>query len=391
MMRNINWYYHKKLDEFYQFHADPKTSIILSDSLSTASDIQQVLHDLRRRCNRGTRIFVNTHNFLWKPFLRLTELFGLKNPQKVNNWLTISDIKNVFILEGYDVIDTGRRILMPVYLPVISEIINRFIAHIPVVNSLCFMQYVVARIEPQPTKDMTVSIIIPVRNEAGNLKLLINAIPVFGAHQELIFVEGHSRDDSWKRLKDLKKMYTSRDIFLLKQKGIGKADAMRLGFSKATGEVFMVLDADMSVDPSDLTKFYTAAISGKGEFINGSRLVYPVEKEAMRFLNILGNQFFSVVLSWIINQHIKDTLCGTKVLTKINYGKIVRNRTFFGDFDPFGDFDLLFGAAKLHLKIIEIPVRYHARQYGTTNISRFRHGLLLLKMTAFALFKMKFI
>jgi glycosyltransferase involved in cell wall biosynthesis len=171
--------------------------------------------------------------------------------------------------------------------------------------------------------------------------------------------------------------------------GTGKGDAVRKGFAAATGDVLFILDADLTVPPEDLPKFYAAIAEDRGEFINGTRLVYPMEQEAMRFLNMLGNRFFSVAFTYLLGRPIKDTLCGTKVLRKSHYDRIAAGREYFGDFDPFGDFDLLFGAAKTGMKLIEVPVRYRARTYGDTKISRFRHGLLLLRMTALAFRKFK--
>ncbi len=322
--------------------------------LSTARDIQSLFHNLRKRVSDDARIIVTIYNYLWKPF----------RWQSDTNWLTISDISNLLELEGFQVIKADG-------------------------NFFRFEHSVIARPRPLQRHEASVSIVIPVRNEEGNLQELMQRLPKFAPSQEIIFVEGNSKDNSWQELQRLKKLYP--DIRIMKQRGIGKADAMRLGFTYAHGDILIILDADLSVAPEELPKFYEAIVSGNGEFINGSRLVYPVEKEAMRYVNILGNQFFSTTLSWIIGQHIKDTLCGTKAISREQYRRIVRNRKYFGDFDPFGDFDLIFGAAKLNLKFIEIPVRYHARVYGKTNISRFRHGLLLLKMTLFALFKMKFV
>lgn len=185
--------------------------------------------------------------------------------------------------------------------------------------------------------------------------------------------------------------FQDRHCRLLKQAGVGKGDAVRTGFSHASGDMLMILDGDMTVPPEDLPRFYEALCSGKGEFINGVRLVYPMEKEAMRFLNLVGNKFFSLAFTWLLGQPIKDTLCGTKVLWKEDYERIAQKRSCFGDFDPFGDFDLLFGAAKLNLKIMEMPVRYRERTYGSTNISRWRHGWMLLKMVFFALRRIKFL
>jgi glycosyltransferase involved in cell wall biosynthesis len=232
---------------------------------------------------------------------------------------------------------------------------------------------------------------VAARNEAGNIKSIFERLPQMGRETELIFVEGHSRDDTYATIEKEIPLHPRTSSLLLHQTGIGKADAVRLGFEKARGDILMILDADLTVPPEDLPRFYEALASGKGEFINGVRLVYPMEKEAMRSLNFIGNKFFSMAFSWLLGQPVKDTLCGTKVLWREDYQQIAVNRSYFGDFDPFGDFDLIFGAAKLNRKIVDLPVRYRERTYGTTNISRWKHGLLLMRMVAFAARRIKFV
>jgi glycosyltransferase involved in cell wall biosynthesis len=212
-----------------------------------------------------------------------------------------------------------------------------------------------------------------------------------GSHTELIFVEGHSTDNTLEECRRIAASERKQDIRVFVQEGRGKGDAVRLGFAQATGDILMILDADLSVAPEDLPQFYEALVSGKGEFINGSRLVYAKDPHAMRFLNLVGNKFFALLLSRLLGQPLKDALCGTKVLYRSDYERIAKNRAYFGDFDPFGDFDLLFGAAKQNLKIVEIPIRYRQRTYGTTNISRFSHGWLLLQMCYTAAHKLLFI
>jgi glycosyltransferase involved in cell wall biosynthesis len=235
-----------------------------------------------------------------------------------------------------------------------------------------------------------VSVIVAARNEEGNITNIFKRTPDMGGGTELIFVEGGSRDNTFEAIKKEIRTNPEKRAFAYQQTGKGKGDAVRLGFSKATGDILMILDADMTVSPENLPLFYNALVSGKGEFINGVRLVYPMENEAMRFWNLVGNKFFSLAFSWLLGQTIKDTLCGTKVLTKKNYEKIAANRAYFGEFDPFGDFDLIFGAAKQNLKIVDLPIRYRDRNYGDTNISRWRHGVILLRMTIFAALKIKF-
>jgi glycosyltransferase involved in cell wall biosynthesis len=234
-------------------------------------------------------------------------------------------------------------------------------------------------------------VIIPARNEAGNIEDAVRRTPKMGTWTELIFVEGHSKDDTWDEIERVRAAYPERRITTLRQTGKGKGNAVREGYAVATGDILMILDADLTMPPEDLPKFYDAISSGKAEFANGSRLVYPMDKKAMQFLNMIANKFFGLSFSWLLGQKVKDTLCGTKVLTRQHYLKIAANRAYFGEFDPFGDFDLLFGADKQNLKIRDIPIRYRERTYGTTNIQRWRHGLLLFRMLGVAARKLKFI
>ncbi|HVO67736.1 MAG TPA: glycosyltransferase family 2 protein, partial [Syntrophales bacterium] len=264
-------------------------------------------------------------------------------------------------------------------------------------RKLCITNYTIAKPSPLQAEEQyknkySVSVIIPARNESGNIENAVQRMPLMGTHTEIIFIEGNSSDDTWRRIKEVYEKYKDTyDIKIAQQDGKGKGDAVRKGFDMASGDILMILDADLTVPPEDLPKFHYAIASGKGEFINGSRLVYNMDKKAMRFLNLLGNKFFSLMFTWLLDQRFKDTLCGTKVMFKRDYEQLKVGRKFFGEFDPFGDFDLIFGASKLNLKIVEIPIRYKERTYGSTNISRFKHGLILLRMCLFAAKKIKFI
>ena len=235
------------------------------------------------------------------------------------------------------------------------------------------------------------SVIIPARNEAGNIDAAIERIPMMGAKTEIIFIEGNSKDDTWARIQAGVKKHAELNIKALQQSGTGKGNAVREAFAAATGDILMILDADLTVPPEELPKFYQALVSGRTEFANGVRLVYPMDERAMRFLNMCANKFFSLAFTWVLGQPVKDTLCGTKVLFRRDYLRIAANRKVFGDFDPFGDFDLLFGARKLNLKISDIPIRYRERTYGETNIHRWTHGMLLLRMLGFSLLRLKMI
>lgn len=368
--------------------------VVLSDVVDVIEDVQHCFESLHRVMDEKSRVIITLHNPLWEWVLKILEMLRLKMPSPKQNWLSRRDVERILSLAGFDVVKHGSATLLPIGVPLVSTLVNRFIARLPLIRSLCLIHYVVARPEPATysNKEYSVSVIIPARNEAGNIEAALERLPKLGSHTEVIFVEGGSSDDTRETIQRvLQKYHEKKDIVFVDQgNGKGKGDAVRKGFARASGDILMILDADLTVPPEDLPKYYHAIRTGKGDFVMGSRLIYPMEEGAMRFLNMLGNKFFGVAFSWILAQPIKDTLCGTKVLFKKDYEKLVRNRSYFGDFDPFGDFDLIFGAAKLNLKILEIPVRYGARTYGTTNISRFRHGWLLLKMTAFAARKLVF-
>ncbi len=365
--------------------------VIISDLLTSLWDVQKSFNELKKVCQKNTKIIISSYNNLWEPILKLAEFFGLKSKQPIQNWLTISDISNLLQLEGFEVIKKEYKILLPKNIPIFSFIFNKILANLPFINKLCLVHFIIARPLETDNNDYSVSIIIPARNEKGNIENAILRTPSFGKSMEYIFVEGNSQDNTWEEILRVKEKYKDLNIIAIKQSGKGKGNAVREGFNIATGDILMILDADLTTPPEELPKFYSALARNKGEFINGCRLVYPMEKEAMRFLNLLGNLFFGAFISFILGQRLKDTLCGTKVLFKKDYEIIKNNRAYFGDFDPFGDFDLLFGAAKLNLKIVEIIVRYKDRQYGTTQISRFKHGMILIKMSLFAAKKIKFI
>jgi SAM-dependent methyltransferase len=367
----------------------PFDYIVLSDLIGHLEDVQLALEALRPLLAPDGRLVVTYYNFLWEPVLKLAERLGHKTPWPDQNWLSMHDIANLLRLAGFDVMRQGTDVLVPVDVPILSRLMNRWVARLPGAFHLALVEFFVARPVPEvlPRSLPSVSVICPCRNESGNIREAVERTPHMGERTELIFVDGNSTDGTIEEIEDAIRTYRGPlDLKLVHQgNGKGKGDAVRKGFAAATGEVLMILDADLTVPPEELPKFYRALVTGKGDFINGVRLVYPMEDEAMRFLNLLGNKFFGLALSHVIEQPIKDSLCGTKVLTRKHYHLIAANRHFFGDFDPFGDFDLLFGAARLNLKIVDLPVRYCARTYGDTKISRFRHGWLLLRMTAFGL------
>lgn len=362
--------------------------IILSDTINDLWDVQRALEQIKKICQPHTRLILNFYSHLWQMPLTLAQSLNLAAPMLDQNWLTPDDVNNLLHLSGYETIRTSTEILWPLPLGTPA---NRYLVRLWPFRELALSNFIIARPSPQAVEKPSVSVVVAARNEEGNIKNIFERLPQMGSKTELIFVEGHSRDKTYETIEKEIALHPGTSSLLFRQSGIGKADAIRLGFEKASGDILMILDADLTVPPEDLPRFYEAIASGKGDFINGVRLVYPMEKEAMRTLNFLGNKFFSMAFSWLLGQSIKDTLCGTKVMWRKDYEEIAANRSYFGDFDPFGDFDLIFGAAKLNLKIVDLPIRYRERTYGTTNISRWKHGVLLLRMVAFAARRIKFV
>ena len=365
-------------------------TVILLGALNNTDDVHTALSGVADAWSPETRLINVSYFRLWRPFVRL--LRGTRQRQEV--WIPTDEIENLLEQAGFEVIERRSGVVFPLPIPVLARFINRWLTPLPFFRWLGIYSVIVARPRrPRSASTPSVSVIVAARNEAGNIDALVQRLPQLAEQQELIFVEGGSSDDTWGAIQKVKAQQSrpSLQISAHRQTGKGKGDAVRLGFEKATGDILIILDADLSVPPEELPRFIDLMKSGLCEFANGSRLVYPMEQQAMQFLNLLGNRLFGLAFTFLLGQPVRDTLCGTKALWADDYRRIAAGRSHFGEFDPFGDFDLLFGAARLHLKIRDVPVHYKERVYGSTNISRFRHGILLLRMTMVAARRLKFV
>ncbi len=368
----------------------PFDVILIVDTIGFLDDVQELFERLHPLCTRETRLVIAYFSHLWRPLLRLAEGLGLRMRQPETNAMSPADTRAVAELGRFDPVRTEIRLLSPFRLFGLGRALNRFLSPLPLLRQFCLRHYMVARsCEVLDDGLRSATVVVPARNERGNIEAAVLRTPQFCGDIEFLFIEGHSRDGTYEEMERVKAAYPDLDIKLMRQPGKGKGDAVFTAFDAARGDVLMILDADLTMPPEQLPKFWNAIRAGRGEFINGSRLVYPMEDDAMRLLNLGANKAFSVIFTWLLNQRYTDTLCGTKVLRRSDYARLRQGRAYFGDFDPFGDFDLIFGAAKLNLKVVEIPIRYANRVYGETQISRFRHGLLLLRMVLFAFMKIK--
>jgi ubiquinone/menaquinone biosynthesis C-methylase UbiE len=369
--------------------------IIVSDTVGYFNDIENTFENLHKVCNADTRIIVAYYSPFWEPVLNIAAQFKFKMPELPKALLNETDISSLLGSAGYETVKYQKKIIFPFTLFGVGRFLNRFLSCVPVLSYMCIRSYVVSRSLKSASLDTpnSASVIIPCRNEKGNIRNALERLPLFTKNLEIIFVEGHSKDGTWEEVKKViaDKVFIKKGFKMkaIQQKGKGKADAVFQAFSIASNDVLIILDGDLTVPPEDIPKFWKKISSGEAEYVNGSRLIYPMENEAMRFLNYIANKIFSILFTWLLGQRYTDTLCGTKVIRKKHYQKArIRNKEF-GDFDPFGDFFIIFGAARLNLKMLEVPIRYKAREYGETQISRFSHGFLLIKMVIFAFFKLK--
>src|SRR5438874_1457145 len=379
--------------ELIAIERGPAAYILLNGTVHYEGDIQEMLSRLRRSLGGAERVLFVYYSMLWQPLARLASKLGLRSRSPEQNWIAHQDLENFCHLADMEIVRRDMKLLCPLPVPFVANFLNRYLASLPFFRLFTMVNIVVARpLNPSRQARPSVSIIVPARNEAGNIDSILARCPIMGPRDEMIFVEGNSTDDTWEKIQRTAAAYKGpHRLLVAQQKAHGKGDAVRMGFELATNEILMILDADLTMPPEELPKFYNAIMTNKADFVNGSRLVYPMEKQAMRFFNILANKFFAAAFSFVLGQRFKDTLCGTKVLSRAHYKRLAATREFFGDFDPFGDFDLLFGAARMGLKIVEIPVHYRERTYGTTNIQRWHHGLILLRMLLFAARRMKFL
>ena len=386
----------------YEFVCDDPESVKLKGeydyailyTLGDLTDIEKAFLNINRFTNTKSRLIIINYNYLWRPLVVMAEKLGWKVPQPTQNWLNVDMIENFLNLSGYELVKKYHQILLPIKIPLLSCLINDYIAKIPIIKRLCFIQVLVAKkvVSQNNYEDYSVSVIVPCKNEKGNILGAVERIPEMGKGTEIIFCDDKSTDGTADEVKRVIKKYPDKNIKLVDGPGICKAENVWTGFNAASGDILMILDADLTVIPEELPYFFNALVEGHGEFINGTRMIYPMQDQAMRGLNIVGNKFFSNCFSYILGQRITDTLCGTKVLWRSDWDRVSSLIGSWGVDDRWGDYELLFGAAKLHLKIVEVPVHYVDRVYGETKMTkRFSNGLIMLRMCIAAFRRFKFV
>lgn len=365
-----------------QFVPERKFDYIIVGDTADLVDAQRVFQNLRAGCERHTRVLVYTYNHLWEPIVKFATRFGLMAPREEQNWLSEADLRGLLLLSGYEWLKTQRIFLLPRRIPVISSLLNRIVGVLPFVNRLSFVSVLVAR--PLGfTRDpsgISVSIVIPCKNEFGNIRPAVERIPDLGRHTEIIFCDDKSTDGTAGEIERMRALYPHKDIKLIRGPGICKARNVYAGFAAATGDILMILDADLAVMPEELPYFFDALVRNHAEFANGSRMIYPIPKAAMKLANLIGNHFFSLVFTFLLGERIKDTLCGTKALWRADWRRILPLIDSWGREDRWGDYELLFGASKLNLRIVDIPVHYQERIHGDSKMTkRAKNGTIMLQ------------
>ncbi len=360
-----------------------KFDYILLCDVGDIADVQKTLLRLQTACERHTRLIIYSYNDLWEPLIRLAQWLHLKIPQTEQNWLSEQDLIGLLTLSGFEWLETYRTALIPKYVPLLSAFMNRIVAKLPIIRRLCMVEVLVARAVPKPVdvSDVTVSVIVPCKDERGNIESIVTRMPELARSTEIVFCDDKSTDGTADEVRRLQRLYAQRNIRMVEGPGICKSKNVWKGFEAATGDILVILDADLTVMPEELPYFIAAITRGSAEFVNGSRLVYPIPKAAMKGANVVGNKLFSAVLSYVLGQKIKDTLCGTKVLWRSDWERIRPMIGTWGTMDRWGDYELLFGAAKLNLRILDLPIHYQERIYGVTKMTKvFKNGLIMLRM-----------
>jgi hypothetical protein len=358
-----------------------KFDCIIFNHIFDTVDVLGAFERMRYHCaDDGIFVIIN-YNALWQPIMGLASKIGLRSRFVEPNWVSADDIRGFLKLAGFRLVRQHRLLLLPKWVPLVSFLMNEFIARLPGLRRFCLMQVIVAR--PLPTllraEDVSVSVIVPCLNEEGNIAEAVEHIPAMGKHTEIIFCDDKSTDGTASKVRRMQALYPEKDIRLVDGPGICKAENVWSGFRAAQSDVLMILDADLSVMPEELPMFFTALVNGNGRFANGNRLTYPMQKQAMRFANMVGNKVFGLIFSFLLDQRIKDTLCGTKALWRKDWLQMQRNIGSWGIKDLWGDYELLFGACKLHLEIVEVPVHYQERIHGVTKMTKvFFNGLRML-------------
>lgn len=371
--------------------SESRNLIVLNGHFNFSEDIQGLLTEIRKNLNRSDRVAVVVYNSYLSPLYRLASQLGFRKGPAPCTFVTSATIENLCEISGFQVVRRRPSLFIPFNLFGIGGLLNRMLAVVPLLNRFSFVEIFLLKPSFSETRPLKLSVVIPARNERGNIEDALKRMPTFdGLKPEIVFVEGHSKDGTWEEIQRVAGLYSQEfEIKTMRQTGVGKADAVRAGFEVATGDLLTILDADLTMPPEQLPRFYQAYTDGRGDFVNGTRLVYKMEDDAMRFLNRLGNIFFAKALSYVLGVRLGDSLCGTKLFSKRDYERFKAWRKKFGEFDPFGDFEMIFPAAVLGLGIVDMPVKYRSRTYGSTNIHRFRHGLILLKMTLIGFFRIK--
>jgi hypothetical protein len=356
---------------------------ILFDHIFDTVDILRAFERVRAHCTADTQLIVINYNHFWQPILELATKFHLRSRFEEPNWVSENDIRGFLRLAGFRPVRKHRLLFFPKYFPLVSSFFNDFLARLPGLRRLCLMQVMVARpiVPASKESDISVSVIVPCRNEAGNIQHAFERIPEMGHHTEILFCDDKSTDGTADEVRRLQRSYPKKDIRLIDGPGICKAENVWTGFRAARGDVLMILDADLTVMPEELPIFLHALVEGHGGFVNGSRLVYPMPQLAMKYANIVGNKFFGLVFSFLLDQPIKDTLCGTKILWRKDWLRLEPYLGSWGIKDLWGDYELLFGASKLHLGIVEVPVHYQERIHGITKMTKvFSNGWRMLRI-----------
>jgi len=382
---------------------DPKNSetnnkwktVILTFPLNNFVNLVGFFDKLDSSLNEEAKVIVSYYSKIWKPFFFIFSLFGLIRNYK-NSLFFSKDTLEIFLRTGnFEISKKIPNYFIPFNIPIINKFLSILINFLPFLDNLSVTKvFYLRKKNYKKRQNKKISLIIPCKNEQGNiLNIVTDAKKELIIPYEIIFVDDKSSDNTFQIIIDCKKKFSDVDIQVTKGPGKGKSLAVNEGIKIATGYYSIIFDADMTVNMKDINVFYNAISNGNADIINGSRLVYKPYTGAMRYLNFLGNKFFSKLSSFITGELITDTLCGSKCF-------ITKDFKIFNEFkdnnninDIWGDFNILYSSNFYGLKCIDLPVRYYERVEGETKMKKrfyFFLNMLSTSIKAMNRFKINF-
>tara|TARA_B110000977_G_scaffold125183_1_gene160299 strand:+ start:1495 stop:2904 length:1410 start_codon:yes stop_codon:yes gene_type:complete len=353
--------------------------------------ITKNLIDLNEKIDNECRVIVLSKSIFWSTLINFYKKIKNIGPDK-NNFLPYSNLRKIFLNTNFEIVKNEKIIFFPFQFSLLTKFINQ-IFRFPVLNFFCMINLTVLKKVQKKNyqaEGKKISFIIPCKNEGGNIKFFYEKIINSTINAEFLFGNDNSSDNTLDEIKKLQQAIPNKEIKIYDGPGVCKSENVYKGINLASGEIILIYDADLTVSFDDLVNSINLLLKTDADFINCTRMIMPQQKNAMKFLNFYGNLFFAFLFSILFKQKITDTLCGTKIFFKKDWEQIKKYNNTWGAKDLWGDFDLLLGAYKNNLKIVENPISYTDRKEDETKMTGIiKNSIRMLIITFVAYYKLR--